>query len=307
MANETTRKITKITNNSSPGATITAECPIALTYHQIRGKLENGWTVADMDEIRIVGNGEILQRYPRCTSPALSGGQVLNAVNAFNGFEVHDDRFVIDFDRHNLLTRAAQQVTAFGTGLTAKVAAQMTAQAAANGVTVEVQQDPTPLTSMTLEIDIDPAAAATGLLGRLLAYQTGPSAIGLIKLLRTYIEQATASGEYDITSITKGDLINKIYIFGQAGATANVPFNRVRVEIDNYIAFDRTPEENTDTQNDYGVRFPQPNLFVIDPTEKGYGNDGYVTANISDFLVKLNMDEASNMMVLVEYIGGVAQ
>jgi len=304
MSTRTSRLLNKVSNNGSAGSTLTVECPIGLTYHSIQFTL-NTWTLAHLTEIRVVGNGEILQRYAQSSSPSMSGGEVLDKANQFNGLAAvgADNVVTIDFDRHNLLQRAGQEATAIGTGMTANVAAQLSAAAAAQGLAISVEPDPTPLTSLTLEIDID-AGAGAGSLDRFLAYQSEPTALGVTKLIRAFNYGPTGAGEYEITDLPMGDVINKIYIVSQAGVGTDVEFSRVRVEIDNFIAFDRTPTENDVTQTN-GVHVPQNNLFVIDPTEMGYGSEGFVTGDVSEFLLRLTMTDADQLLVLVEYIGGV--
>jgi len=298
MSFKTTRPLNKINNNGVAGSTITVECPIGLTYHQIYFDLLGAWTLVDIDEMRLVLNGEIVQRWARSTAPALSGGEVMDLTSQFNGSVPFSTTVTWDFDRHNLLTRQGQEVSAVGTGLTPNVAAQLMAAAAAQGVQIQIAPDPQPVTNMTLEIDIA-AGAGVGSLNNFRASQSDPSAVGITKVVRAFNYEPTGAGDYEITDLPLGALINKIYILGDDGG--NIPFSRCIMEIDNFKAFDRTPDLN-DRINVDGVRVPQPNLFVIDPTEQGFSSDGITTAGISELVIRLTMTSASQLLCLVEYL-----
>ncbi len=155
--------------------------------------------------------------------------------------------------------------------------------------------DPTPITSISLEIDI--ASAATGPLFTVTAQTTPSRFAGLIKVVKNFNYTPSSSGEYDIVDLPKGPLINRITM-----QSADV--NRVKVSRDDTDVFDRTKALNAVLQGD-GNRVPDSDWFVVDPTEKGNGSDSIITAGAQSFTVKMYMDAGGAVPVMVEYLDAV--
>ena len=112
--------------------TATLRLPIGFTFHQLYISYGGTFTLAQMTEIRVVANGQTIMR--------LDSGAVLDDYNTYEGRAAASGILCIDFDRYNLRTRAGEEFTALGTGF---------------------PQDPTPLTTLSVEIDIGGATNPT--------------------------------------------------------------------------------------------------------------------------------------------------
>lgn len=274
----------KLTRNMPPfegvAASSTATCrlPIGLTFHQVYVLMGNvaagpGPEIGDISEIRVVANGENVQR--------IVGGAVLNSYNQFDSRAAFPAAgtagyITIDFDRYGLRTRAGEELTALGTGLAA---------------------DPNPVTTLSLEIDIN--AGATNPTLSAVARQSVPEQLGLIKKIRTFYESIGGAGDLEVSTLPKGDIINRIFFGASANNTTNL-----RIERDNFTVFQRSSVLNSLIQSD-GVRVPQAGYYVYDPTETGDGAEGLVTAGVNDLRFILTADGAIDYTIGVEYIGTV--
>ena len=198
-------------------------------------------------------------------------------LNQYEGRAAAGGVIVLDLERHGLLTRKGREVTALGTGITDR------------------NLNPNPVTTLALEVDIDAAAVGTTLSAK--AIQSAARPIGFVKKVREYTYTAGAAGVYEISDLPKRGIINKI-AFG--GHTANV-YKSLVVERDNFIVFERTAAENIAAQTD-GVRVPQTDYVVYDPTEAGYAAEGLVTQDVSDLRFKLDLTNAGTITVTVETI-----
>lgn len=253
------------------GQTATLRLPIGYTYHQLI--IDYGtMSLSDMTELRVYINGENVQTFRDMS--------VFDSI--FNQYEGRpasaDNIIVLDFERYGCRTRDSQIVTAIGTG-----AAE--------------EEDPNAVRTLSVEIDIDAAATGVALSAR--ALQSPPSPLGVVKVIRRFVRNPTGAGEYEISDLpTSGNLINKV-LFRKVSGVGNI--DRVQLERDNFMAFDRTAEENDIIQS-AGVRVPQADLFVVDPTEDGFGAEGLATAGISDFRFTLTMSGAAAIEVYVEYV-----
>ncbi len=258
-------------NGVAEGATATLNMPIGLTYHSLlltRGG--TAFTNAHIAEVRLKGNGRELM--------VMSGAE-LDSINQFDGHAAAGAALTrIDFERPNLLTRQGRELTAIGTGSPADRAS-----------------NPTPLSTLQLEVDIAGSTAPT-LSAK--ALQSGPSPLGALKKRRRFNYSVAGAGDYEISDLPKGDLIDKIFIFHTGNVTG------VKLDRNNFRAFDRSDAENDLIQTD-GVRVPQTNLFVIDPSESGNGGEALVTDGVSDFRLIVTTSGADTLGVMVDYLGGL--
>ena len=263
---KTTRKLPGF-EGAVAGQTATLRLPIGRTYHQILIDY-SGVTLAQLNEMRLVANGDVYHRITELTR--------LDTFNKFEGRSAAAGTIIFDFDRFNMRNRAAEEIYALGTG---------------------VLEDPRKITTLQLELDIDAAAIGTVVSAR--AVQSNPRPSGLVLKTRQYNYNAAAAGEFEISDLPKGEKINKIY-FG--GHTANV-YTSIEVERDNTILFSRTVAQNEQLQSD-GVRTPQADFVVYDPTE--LGNDEFLeTRGVQDLRFRLNVTNAGAIPVIVESIGTV--
>ena len=252
------------------GNTATLRCPIGLTYHQLLITY-SGVTLAQMDEIRVLANGETIQRF--------ASGTQLDSFNRFEGRAAAAGVLTIDFNRYNLRTRRGEEVTGLGTGY---------------------PNDPAAVTTLSVEVDINAAAVGTVLSAK--AIQGPPQPAGIIKKVRQFTYTAGAAGDFEISDLPRGDIINKILV---GGHTANV-YTNFKIERDNFVVFERSVAENRVVQTD-GVRTPQTDLSVYDPTENGHGAEGLATAGVNDLRMTLTLTNAGSVPVAVEYLGPLQQ
>lgn len=263
------------------GSTATCRLPIGATYEQLLATY-SGVTLAQMNEIRLVGNGKVIQRFP--TIGANSGGQVLDSINQFEGRAAANGVLVLDLNRFGIRTRANEELTGLGTGMKPSDANYK----AMGGNGVE-------LSTLYLEIDID--AAAVGSVLSMKAVQSPKRPLGLIKKVRHFGYSASASGEFEIADLPRGDLVNKLIIH-----SANV--DSLKIETDRNVRFERSQAENELIQND-GERVSQAGLFVYDPSEIGNGSEALPTASVQDLRLTLAMSAAGAVPVTVEYMGAL--
>lgn len=280
MGLKLTRRAPGVDGTIVAGNTLTLRLPIGLTYHQVYleyafltgGAADVPWATA-VSELRVVANGKPIW--------AVRGSD-LDTKNQFDGRAAFAAAAggiaTIDFDRFNLRTRPAEEFTSLGSG-------------AAN--------DPTPLTTLTIEIDlaVGGTVASGSLTGRLRQSEARP--LGLFKKVRRYTHVFGGAGTFEIDDYPKGDLINSIAWFESAN-----DIDRVRLERDDFVMFDRTKELNSRIQTD-GVRTPQTNLYVFDTTEDGNGTDQLVTQGVNDLRFFMELDGAMTITSVIEYIGSL--
>lgn len=256
------------------GQTATLTLPIGLTYHGLLIKY-SGVTLAQMTEIRIKANGRQI-----FSQSAVD----MDKTNQYNGLAAANGLLRLDFDRVKLLTRAGQELTAIGTG------------APVNNDSNSPMYNPTPLSTFQLEIEIAGAATAPALSAK--AVQSAPRPLGAIIKRRRFNYSATGAGDFEISDLPKGDLIDKILIKQSADNLTKVVMER-----DNFLSFERTPAENSLIQVD-GVRTPQSLWYVIDPTERGFGAESIVSA-VNDFRLKLTASGATDYTIYIDYLGSL--
>lgn len=328
----TTKKLQQIEGQVA-GGMATLRCPIGLTYHQI---MLSGDSVIDVNEdikeIRVVLNGKVMQTWKRDFLIAKRSFDKVVSSDGINEFQSQRGRNVLklDFERMGLLTRLGRVQTAIGTG-----------------APIDPQKNPFPVTTFVLEIDIveelasvkattHPAGTAFNMTAK--AVQSAPSVTGVMKKIKNFGYDPQGSGEFEISDLPKGDLINRIFFIARppnaaAGQRLDTTDKRglireVKIERDGYVVFERTQDENASIQEE-GVRYPflkpdpsanfdgvvldptkgHADVFVFDPTEQGYGDEGLATRNkqgiVQDLRFKLDMFDAAHVDVVVEYIGAL--
>ena len=262
---KTTRKMPGF-EGLAAGQTATCRLPIGRTYEQLLVTY-SGATLAQLNEMRIVANGEVIHRVTEFNK--------LDAMNQYEGRAAAAGVIVFDFNRFNMRTRAGEEYTGLGTG---------------------VLEDPRKITTLSLEVDIDGAAAGPALSVK--AVQSPARVAGEILKTKQYTYTAGAAGEFEISDLPKGDKINKVY-FGEH--TANV-YTKLVLERDNYIEFERSTAENELIQTD-GVRTPQTDYVVYDPSENGNAEEWLNTKSVQDLRFRLTLTNAGQVPVTVESIG----
>lgn len=246
------------------GATATLRLPIGLTYHQLLITYSD-ITMAEMEGIRLIANGRVIQDW--------NTGTELDTYNQFQGRAAANGVLVLDLERYGLRTIEGQALTALGTGH---------------------PDDPTPITTLSLEIDC--AAAAAGVAMSCKAVQSAASPAGLIRIVKRFVYSPGASGEFEISDIPKKiGLVNQAF-FNKSDIT------NLEIERDNFTVFDRTTAENSLMQSD-GKRTPQSNWEVYDPTEDGLGAEGLAIHNTNDLRWKVTVGSSGSLPVVMDFIG----
>ena len=246
------------------GQTATANLPIGLTYHELLLNY-SGVTLAQMNEIRVVANGKVIQRY--------ASGTQLDTMNQFEGRAAAAGVLTIPVgDRYGLKSRDGIEFSGLGTG---------------------VVDDPNPITTLSVEVDIDAAAVGTTL--SMIAIQSDPSVSGMIKFVDQYSYAPSAAGDFDISDLPKSRIFNQLFL-----QSANV--TDVEIRRNGYTVFERSASENNTVQTD-GVRVPQAGNFVVDFTEKGYGSEGLATKGVQDLRIVLTMSAAATVPLALVAVG----
>lgn len=253
------------------GQTATVLLPIGRRYHNLLLSYA-GVTLAQMTEIRVLVNGQILHRYSATERDTL---------NQFDGRAAAGGILVIPFNRYNLLTRAGEELTALNTGV----------GLAGNAV----------IATLSVEIDISGAAAAPAL--SLIADQSDNNTAQENAILWVKKEERTLADGLEISDLAggvigsnpKAQFLNKVY-FNQANITG------VTVIRDNFTIFERLDAANDLEQTD-GVRVPQANWYVVDATERGYGGNIIQMIGSQDFRFRFTAGGAGAMPVISEFLG----
>lgn len=275
MGLKLTRRAPGWEGSAVAGNTLTLRLPIGLTYNQVYTEYAFLATATPVPlgnaigEIRVVANGRPIWNIQ---------ASELDRINQFEGRSAAQGILTIDFDRYNLRTRAAEEFTSIGTG---------------------AKDDPTPLTTLTLELDIKSASAITsGTLTSKLR-QSDSRVLGAFKKMRRYVHVFTGAAIVEIADFPKGDLINGAHFFESANDIDNL-----RLERDNFVMFDRSKELNARIQTD-GVRVPSADLYVYDTCEDGNGTDQLVTQGVNDLRWFFDIDGAMTITTLLCYIGAL--
>jgi len=259
----TTRKMPSF-EGVAAGQTATLRLPIGLTFHKLLVAY-SGVTLAQMTEARLVANGKTIQRW--------LSGTVLDKVNTFDGMNAAAGVLTLDATRYGLRTRPGEEYTAIGTGH---------------------PEDKRPISTLSLEIDIDAAAAAPVLSCK--AVQSAARPVGELKHVRVFGYDPAGAGEYEISDLPKMGKINRV-IFLSAAAV----INNIKLEVDNYTRFDRTKAENEVMQAN-GVRVPQATYYIVDFSEQGNGQDAVPVVGLNDLRFILDMAGGGHVDAIVEYI-----
>ena len=266
-------------NGVTPGQTAVWDLPIGRRYHSLQLEY-SGVTLAQMSEIRIVANGEVIQRYSAAER---------DSINQYDGRAAAAGILVLPFDRFALYQQKGEEATAIQTG----------SADPKSGVAI---------TNFKLEIDLVSAVYTPSI--KITAEQSdndpknpGP---GLILRVMKYAYAFGAAGENEISDLPKGTEGPKFLMVNRAiFKAANI--TNLKLERSNFVIFDRSKALNERRQVD-GVRAPQAGYVVFDPTEEGYDFEpvALVAPNgqpYQDFRYKLQMSGGETVTALIEYLG----
>ena len=251
------------------GVTATCKVPAGYTYHAIA--LDGNIPFDKITELRILLNGTITVR--------LSGTE-LRQINFFDYADITSftTKHYISFDRLGLRTRTGTESTAIPYGAI---------------------NDPRPIANMLIEMDISSTAADDLKLDGY-ALVSGPMNLGgnpaILKQIRKFNYSPTGAGEFDISDLPRIGLINRIFFSNQT------KIDNVVVALDSTEIWNRPVSLNQYIERIYNKRTPISQYYVIDPSENGYSGDAWNISQVNDFRLKLHMNDAANITVIVEYL-----
>lgn len=266
-------------NGVAPGQTATFDLPIGRRYHNLFAEY-SGITLAQMEEIRVIANGEVIHRY---------SGTQRDTMNQFDGRAAAAGVLVIPFERFNLYEQVGEEATALQTG-----------SADDSGVAV---------TSFKLEIDIAAAAAAPSI--KLTAEQSdndpntkGPGKSVLRVLPYSRVLGAGTPEVSDLPKATEGPkflFVNRAFFFNAGNVSS------LRIERSGFTIFERSKALNDRMQTD-GVRVPQANVYVVDMTEAGYDYETIALVQPNklphqDYRYILTLSANATVIPIIEYLG----
>lgn len=255
-------------NGLAAGQTCTFNVPLGRTTHKILFNATN-LTLAEITGIRVILNGKLAQTY--------ASGTELNNFNALDGIATagagdFSNPLILNFDRVVLRNRDSEELTAIGSGS---------------------PDDPNPLTTFQIEVDID--SGATGVTLAAQAVQSAPSQLGLIKLVKKFNYAPAATGVFEISDLPKGDLLQRVMYNTDEISLAVI-------ERDNYTLFDRTQAVNDFMLAADGFRAAVGSKYIIDFGESGFGSNPLVTVS-QDLRFKLTMSGTTAFTGVYEFIG----
>ena len=257
-------------NGVAAGQTATLKLPMGFRYHLLNITY-SGVTVAQMNEIRVLANGKVIQRF---------SGTERDVLNQFDGRPAAAGILVLPFDRYGMKNRDAEEETALNTGV-----------ADARGIAIN---------SLHIEIDIDAAAAAPVI--KVKAEQSaavagGPGLIPFIYKMNRSVDV----GEFSISDIPYGRLETQAM---EKMMLTTTDITSIRLERDTYPVIERTIAEN-DLIHTEGVRVPQAGYEFVDFTERGYGVNLLGLVGLNDFALRMDVTAAGNIPMLVQYAGAL--
>ena len=180
-----TRRVPTWDGNIVGGNTVTLRLPIGLTYHQVYTEytFSDGAPLALADAVnmvRLIANGKPIWELL---------ASELDTKNQFESRAAAGGILTFDFDRFNMRTRSAEELTSLGSGMAG---------------------DPTPLTTLTIEMDLKAAVVSGTLDSRSRVSEARP--LGIFKKLRRYVDAFGGSGEFQLDDFPKGDLMNMVQV-----------------------------------------------------------------------------------------------
>jgi len=279
-----TRKLPTFTG-VSPGQTATCEVPSGYAYHSFflllqRGDQSAELRPANITEIRLVANGQVIQRWD---------GTDLEAANMYDGMPASNwgssgqpNYITLSCVRNHLKTRASQEATALPFG---------------------ALNDPRPITSLLIEVDLSSSTPQNCAIDGYALVSARPDLGGTpatLKMIRKFQYSPTAAGEFDIANLPRIGAISRIFFAAQGGGTPNI--KDIQVQTDSVEIWNRTDYLNRTIIKAFDWRKVQDRFFTIDTTEQGNGNDYWDINGVSDFRIKLNMSGATDLNCIVEYL-----
>jgi len=265
------------------GQTATCRVPSGYAYHCFYLNLlqpggQTGFKPTDISEIRLVANGITIQRW---------SGNSLDWANKFDGMpssnwkgDAKTNYLALSCVRNGLKTRAAQEATAIAFGAV---------------------NDPRPITTLIIEVDIDSGAASDVDIVGYATVSGRPNLQGFpatLKLIRKFDYVATGAGDFEIADLPRTGAISRV-VFHNADK-----IDEIIVQADSRTLWRRTRYVNNSIIQALNVRKYQSgaNNFPIDTTEGGNGGDAWDVSGVADLRFTLKMNDAARVGPYVEYL-----
>ena len=259
------------------GSTATCRLPVGLSYHTL-WLTYSGFSRQRIEEIRLVANGKIFQRY--------SSADLLNDQNMFVGRSdsgtATSGQIAIDFIRHGCRTLEGEIITLLGTG--------------AHPVVGEDGQQSVEIVNLSVEVDLQNSTGVTAPKIEAHAVQSDAVNLGIIKHVREFTYNPSAVGDFEIVDIPRGHLFDKLFF-------KSAFIDHLTVERDGYIAFERSADLQNKIYSDSQYRNNRAVYFIFDPTENGFGSQTFETADVFDLRFRLNMRAAGEVKVILHSLG----
>ncbi len=266
-----------------PGQTATCRIPSGYAYHCFYLNLlqpggQTGFKPTDISEIRLVANGITIQRW---------SGNSLDWANKFDGMpssnwkgDATTNYLALSCVRNGLKTRAAQEATAIAFGAV---------------------NDPRPITTLIIEVDIDSGAASDVDIVGYATVSGRPNLQGIpatLKLIRKFDYVATGAGDFEIADLPRTGAISRVVFFNAS------KIDEIIVQADSRTLWRRTRYVNNSIIQALNVRKYQSGAdnFPIDTTEGGNGGDAWDVSGVADLRFTLKMNDAARVGPYVEYL-----
>lgn len=265
------RKLPSFTGVAANSTAILA-LPLGMTYHSI--SLDHGaLAVTNFSQIRVKVNGATIQEFT---------GAQLDALNQFYGHVAaasQNNVLHLMFDTPGVRTRAGREMTALGCAPYS-------------------ESNKRPVQTVTIEIDLGAGASPA-----IVAYAkvSPPTPSGLVRKIKRFIYQPSATGDFEISDLPRGDAIAAMHFHKVADDITNV-----RVSADGFDIFDRNTDVNEAFQRcvDFS-RVPIAAYWHVDPQEDGDAGEVMAPAAAEDFRVTLTLSTAAAVTALIEYVGPI--
>lgn len=273
----------KVQSPNGVGPDNTAQLKIATgsKYHDLQ--LVTNMDLADISEIRVQADNKVIHRYSGTERDLKNRHYKQQAFAKVNGKGV----LIIPFDRLVQNSRLMEEMTALQVGWPY-----------ANGEIIR---------NLTLEVDIASTAVDPTLDVWATTSAVTDGYAGKIVHEVKHARSAAGSGELQISDLpfnaaTAQALNDVFFIATHPDTKAAVAINNIKIERDQYKAFDRTADLNAFMLKN-GERNPQADVFTVDWTEKGYGGNALDLRRVQDFRYTLTMAGKAQIAVLSSYVG----
>jgi hypothetical protein len=251
------------------GVTAVANLPIGRAYHQLQLAAA---TLTDLELIRVFADNEIIYE---------ADSAEIDSINQYDGKTAAGattSLLQIDFGRHNLKSRALEELTSLKTG--------------------DKSVNPRLISALRVEVGIASGASSPTLTINGVVSNFDPmTANTSLKIMTPITLALTGATEHTFASFRKNAsrsrALNRIII-------KETYVTDLELRTQNRQIFERNTAENERYQND-GVRSPQAGYHVIDFTEDGHG-DAFLRLSEDELRLLVTISADDTLTIWPEYI-----